>query len=181
MVDDGRNYLLTTAKKYDVITADLILPIFSGAGNLYSVEYFRLVRNALKDDGLAVQWVWGTEAEYKSIMRSFLMAFPDATLWGGGQLMIGTKGPLRLRRSDFDWKLTMAGRSAGLKELGFDTFEKLTGSFFAGPAEMRAFTRGAPVLTDDHPLTEYFLSLPRDRDIDVTPLRLHSTTPVIEN
>jgi spermidine synthase len=181
LVDDGRNYLLTTPKKYDVITADLILPIFSGAGNLYSVEYFRLVRDGLKNDGMAVQWVWGTEAEYKSIMRSFLAAFPNATLWAGGQLMIGTKEPLRLRRSDFEWKLTMPGRAAALRELGFDSFDKLTDSFFAGPAAMRAFTRRAPLLTDDRPLTEYFLSLPRDRDIDVTPLRLNTTPPIIEN
>lgn len=181
MVDDGRNYLLTTRKRYDVITADLILPIFSGAGNLYSVEYFRLVHQALKDDGIAVQWVWGTDAEYKSIMRSFLTAFPDATLWAGGQLMIGTKRPLRLRRADFDWKLTMPGRAAALRELNFDSFEKLAASFFAGPVQMRAFTRRAPLLTDDRPLTEYFLSLPRDREIDLAPLRAQPTAPTIDN
>jgi len=28
-----------------------------------------------------------------------------------------------------------------------------------------------PVLTDDRPLTEYFLSLPRDRDIDTSRLK----------
>ena len=55
-VDDGRNYLLTTRKKYDVITADIILPRHAGAGALYSQEYFQLVRNALKDDGLVLQW-----------------------------------------------------------------------------------------------------------------------------
>jgi hypothetical protein len=113
-------------------------------------------------------------------MRSFLTAFPDATLWAGGQLMIGSKKPLRLRRADFEWKQTMPGRAAALRELGFDTFEQLTASFYAGPAEMRAFTRRAPLLTDDRPLTEYFLSLPRDRDIDVTPLRA-DTRPIIEN
>src|SRR5688572_1797428 len=58
-VDDGRNHLLATKRRYDVITADLILPIYSGAGNLYSAEYFRLVRNALAENGLALQWVWG--------------------------------------------------------------------------------------------------------------------------
>ena len=41
-VDDGRNYLLTTKDRYDVLTADIIQPIHAGAGLLYSVEYFRL-------------------------------------------------------------------------------------------------------------------------------------------
>ena len=35
-IDDGRNYLLLTGKRYDVVTADVILPIHAGSGNLYS-------------------------------------------------------------------------------------------------------------------------------------------------
>ena len=168
-VDDGRNYLLLTNKKYDVITADLILPIHAGSGNLYSAEYFTLVRNALKEDGLALQWVWGTEAEYKTIMRTFLSVFPEATVWWDGSLMIGSKKRLVLRRSDFDWKLD--ARSDAMRQLGVTSFEGLKEAYVAGPDEMRAFVGEGPVLTDDRPLVEYFLSLPRDKDIDVGPLR----------
>ena len=38
-VDDGRNHMLLTAEQYDIITADVIVPMHAGAGNLYSVEY----------------------------------------------------------------------------------------------------------------------------------------------
>jgi spermidine synthase len=48
-VDDGRNFLMLTPKRYDVITADVIHPIFAGSGNLYSVEYFRLLRRVLPE------------------------------------------------------------------------------------------------------------------------------------
>ena len=34
-VDDGRNYLTLTKKKYDLITADLIQPMHAGANNVY--------------------------------------------------------------------------------------------------------------------------------------------------
>ena len=168
-VDDGRNHLLLSGKRYDVITADLILPIHAGSGNLYSAEYFTLVKNALEDDGVALQWVWGTEAEYKTIMRTFLSVFPEATLWGGGSLMIGSKKPLVLRRGDFEWKL--AARPDALRDAGFDSFEELLSNYVAGPDEMRAFVGDGPVLTDDLPLVEYFLSLPRDRPIDIRGLR----------
>ena len=47
-VDDGRNIMLLTPERYDVITADVILPMHAGAGNLYSVEYYRLMRRVLK-------------------------------------------------------------------------------------------------------------------------------------
>ena len=168
-VDDGRNFLMLTPKKYDVITADLILPIHAGSGNLYSAEYFRLVRNALKDDGLALQWVWGTEAEYKTIMRTFLSVFPEATLWWDGSLMIGSKKRLVLRESEFAWKLQARGDA--LRELGVTSFERLTRAYVAGPEEMHAFVGDGPLLTDDLPLVEYFLSLPRDKPIDLRGLR----------
>jgi spermidine synthase len=50
-VDDGRNHMLLTTERYDVITADVILPMHAGAGNLYSVEYYRLMRRVLTRHG----------------------------------------------------------------------------------------------------------------------------------
>lgn len=177
-VDDGRNYLLLTPKKYDVITADLILPIHAGSGNLYSAEYFTLVRNALKEDGLALQWVWGTDAEYKTIMRTFLSVFPETTLWWDGSLMIGSKQPLVLRESDFTWKLQARGDA--LQQLGVTSFDELKRRYVAGPVEMRAFVGDGPILTDDLPLVEYFLSLPRDKGIDIRGLRGNVETRVVK-
>ena len=43
-VDDGRNFLMLSGEQFDVITADIIQPVHAGAGNLYSREYFELVR-----------------------------------------------------------------------------------------------------------------------------------------
>ena len=112
-VDDGRNYLMLTPRRYDVITADVIHPIFAGSGNLYSVEYFRQMRRVLNPGGLVLQWVAGTEAEYKTIARTFLSVFPGTTAWVAGGLLVGSVEPLRLRRSDFEWKLKQPGSSAG--------------------------------------------------------------------
>ena len=56
-IDDGRNFLLTTERRYDVITADLIQPEHAGAGKLWSVEYWRLAHDALAPGGMMVQWV----------------------------------------------------------------------------------------------------------------------------
>jgi len=170
-LDDGRNYLMLTPRRYDVVTADVIHPIFAGSGNLYSTEYFRLMRNVLNPGGLVVQWVAGTEAEYKTIARTFLSVFPETTVWGDGSLLLGSMEPLRLRRSDFEAKLKVAGRADGMREMGAATFEALQASFVAGPRELAAFVGDGPVLSDDRPLTEYFLSLPRDRDIDTSGLK----------
>ena len=97
-VDDGRNFLLMSRKKYDVITADIILPRHAGAGSFYSREYYELVRNALADGGLAMQWNGGDSAtEYKLLLRTFTSVFPYTTLWADGSLMLGSTVPFNLQ------------------------------------------------------------------------------------
>jgi hypothetical protein len=49
--------------------------------------------------------------------------------------------------------------------------EVLLSRFTAGPDELRAFVGAGPILTDDQPRVEYFLSLPEDDPpIDLSPL-----------
>ena len=170
-VDDGRNYLLLTERRYDVVTADVIQPIYAGSGNLYSAEYFRLLRRVLKPGGIVVQWAAGTDAEYKLIARTFLSVFPNTTVWGDGTLLVGAVEPLHLKRGDFDWKLQMPGRAQGARELGVQTFDQLLRLSRAGSDELRAFVGDGPLLTDDRPQLEYFLSLPRDHDVDLSRLK----------
>lgn len=170
-VDDGRNYMMLTRRRYDVVTADVIHPIYAGSGNLYSAEYFRLMRSVLRPGGVVVQWVAGTDAEYKIITRTFLSVFPQATAWADGSLLVGSVEPLKLRRSDFDQKLQAPGSAQGLHDLGIESFDALLAAFRAGPDDLRAFAGPGPILTDDKPLVEYFLSLPRDRDVDPSGLK----------
>ena len=179
-VDDGRNFLMLTSSRYDVITADVILPIHAGSGNLYSAEYFRLARRALKPGGVVVQWVAGTDAEYKMIARTFLSVFPETTLWGDGTLMLGSVEPLRLRREDLEWKLQIPRRREMIASLGFKSFEDLLKLFVAGPDELRQFVGDGPILTDDKPMVEYFLSLPRDRDVNLSGVRGDVTRYVVQ-
>jgi hypothetical protein len=162
---------MLTPRRYDVITADVIHPIFAGSGNLYSVEYFRLMRRVLNPGGLALQWVARTDAEYKTIARTFLSVFPGTTAWAAGGLLVGSVEPLRLRRSDFEWKLTVPGSARGLHDLNVESFDALKAAFTAGPEDLARFVGPGDVLTDDRPLVEYFLSLPRDHDVDLTPLK----------
>lgn len=159
-VDDGRNYLLMTRKKYDVITADIILPRHAGAGSLYSREYFELVRAALAPGGLALQWNGGeteTETEFKLLMRTFLSVFPHTTLWGDGSLMLGSLEPFTLSQSALEARRRQPGFT-DLFDWDLATMRRL---YVAGPDALRAFVGDGPLLTDDKPVIEYFLSLPR--------------------
>jgi spermidine synthase len=155
-VDDGRNFMLMTRKKYDVITADIILPRHAGAGALYSKEYYELVRSRLAPGGLAMQWNGGDSAtEYKLLMRTFMSVFPHTTLWGDGSLMLGSLEPFTLSRTAYE------ARRVTFEQFPWDV-ATLKRIFIAGPDEIREFIGDGPVLTDDKPMIEYFLSLPRN-------------------
>jgi spermidine synthase len=155
-VDDGRNYMLTTDKKYDVITADIIVPEHAGAATVWSVDYWRVARDALKDDGIMVQWIPARyDAEYRYIMRSFLEVFPNATLWERGSMLVGSKHPLTLDRAAFERKLEDPQARAAMQAVGITDFDALVAKYTAGPDEMRAFVGHGPLLTDDRPRLEY--------------------------
>lgn len=65
---------------------------------------------------------------------------------------------------------SVPARRQMLAELGITNFEKLRALDRAGPDELRRYLGSGPVLTDDRPLAEYFLSLPRDRQVDLSSL-----------
>jgi spermidine synthase len=165
-VDDGRNYLLRNRELYDVITADVVHPYDAGATNLYSVEYFRLVARALTPNGIMVQWVSpGSAFEHALIVRTFLEAFPNSTLWVGGDLLVGSPSPLRIGQAELEARLADPAARASLAEVGFNHAQDVLAQFRGSAEELRAYAGQGPILTDDHPILEYFQS----QDIPTNP------------
>ncbi len=156
-VDDGRNFMMMGRKKYDVITADIILPRHAGAGALYSKEYYELVRHSLAEGGLAMQWNGADSmTEYKLLLRTFVSVFPYTTLWADGGLMLGSTKPFTISQSGYQ------ARRKGFDFLNWD-LATLKRIYSAGPEEIREFLGDSgPLLTDDKPVIEYFLSLPKN-------------------
>jgi spermidine synthase len=173
-IDDGRNFLLLTDRKYDVITADIIQPQHAGAGKVWSVEYWKLARDALARDGLMLQWIGRDRDEhvYKMIVRSFLEVFPNATLWADGQLLVAGRGPLQVNGDALARKFSDPGIAAALRRSGINDPDDLLALYTAGPSELRRFVNGGPRLTDDRPRIEYYRSLPeRGAPVNLASLR----------
>ena len=89
--DDGRAYLRDTDRRFDILEADALRPNSAYAGNLYSAEYFRLLRDRLKPNGLAVTWVPTPRVE-----RTFLSVFPHAVR--SGDVIMGSSNPIEIDR-----------------------------------------------------------------------------------
>jgi len=171
-VDDARNFLLRMPGRYDVITADAIIPTNPGANNLYSAEYFHLVRHALAPGGIALHWNGAdSPPEHRLILRAFMSAFPNTTLWADGKLMVGWTDPPALSRARIESLLDNPETRPMMALMNLQRFDHLARMFRANPAQARGIAGDGPPLTDDRPLIEYFVRLPPERPLDLGSVR----------
>ncbi|MBI3591800.1 MAG: fused MFS/spermidine synthase [Candidatus Melainabacteria bacterium] len=75
---DGRNYLLTTREKFDIIISQPADPWVSGASQLFTKEFWQLGAKHLKENGLFCEWIqlYSITPEYLGVLvNSFKQAF----------------------------------------------------------------------------------------------------------
>jgi len=158
---DGRNFLLTTDRKYDLITTDTIQPLDAGSTNLYSAEYYRLARASLKPNGVMAQWIAPhDDYQYKTMLRTYLSVFPYVTLWLTADLVIGSNEPIELDLAETARRFESPKARAALLQGGFGKVEDVAAAFVATREEIEAFVGPGPILSDDRPFIEYYRSLP---------------------
>ncbi len=84
--------------------------------------------------------------------------------------MVGSKAPLRVDAAALERRIHDPASAPIYRALGVSSARDLAGLYTAGPAELRRFVGDGPLLLDDRPSVEYFLSLPMDPMIDVSGL-----------
>ena len=84
---DGRAFLAKRGERYDIIEADALRPTSAYSGNLYSLEYFALLRDHLHPGGLAVTWV-----PTPRVRDTIIAAFPHVLEFK--DIAIGSTGPI---------------------------------------------------------------------------------------
>lgn len=89
---DGRHALRTSGDRYDIIEADALRPSSGYAGNLYSIEFFRLVQSRLRPGGLAATWV-----PTPRVLETVRRVFPHV-VYLGNLVALGSDAPI-----DADW------------------------------------------------------------------------------
>lgn len=169
-IDDARNYLLLTDRKYDVVTADAIHPRSAGTSLLYSYNYYASINHVLKPGGIMAQWLKddgnypGNDALRHLITRSFAAAFPYVSLWVNGSLLIGSNEPINPNDGSIEanWQKRDLGRL--MQQVGINSPQDVKNYFLLNDRQVREWAGTGPLMTDDHPYGEYFLSLPLTED-----------------
>jgi predicted membrane-bound spermidine synthase len=157
-IEDGRYFLETTKNRFDLITGEPPPPKMAGVVNLYTREYFFLIRERLNEGGIVSYWLPAhqlTLHDSKSIIGAFCDAFDDCTLWGGAGLdwiLLGTRGatgPVTRERFARQWVDPAVGPE--LIALGLERPEQLGALFMAGADSLKEIASDTAPLTDDRP------------------------------
>jgi hypothetical protein len=157
-LEDGRFFLLTAPGGYDLITGEPPPPKNAGVVNLYSREYFQLVRDRLAEGGVATYWlpVHSLDlVETQAILRGFCSAFPDCSLWSGGGddwMMVGVRGgrrPIPLDALSRQWRDPAV--RAEMATLGLEGPEDLGATFMADATQIAAWAGPGVAIEDDRP------------------------------
>ncbi|TMB51167.1 MAG: spermidine synthase, partial [Deltaproteobacteria bacterium] len=163
VVDDGRRWLASTTERYDVVVSDLFIPWHAGAGSLYAREMFETVARRLSPGGVFCQWLplyQLTHEEFDAIARTFLVVFPEVSLWRNDfypdRPVAGLVGRLAPGALDLG---RVGERLAALPEWSRDpllaTPQGLVMLYLGDLAAGRELIASGPLNTDDHPLIEF--------------------------
>jgi hypothetical protein len=163
-VNDAREHLrMLSEPTYDLITGEPPPLPHAGVVNLYTQEFFELVRSRLRPGGIATYWMPGFqigEAAMRSVVRAFLEVFPDALLLDGHTqqlILVGrrdgalTFDPARLRA-------LLRSSPAVARDLRWTSLDRpaeWVGTLAASSATLARATAEAAPLRDDRPLLEY--------------------------
>lgn len=164
---DGRNFLLTTQEKYDVILNDSIHPRYAGNGSLYTYDYYKLCRNKLKENGVISQWLplySLTEENFKMILSSFQKVFPQTSVWyinstiNPFTIVVGRLGDKGIDFQQFADRINDHKVKADLSRINAQTPFKILDYFIFQNDDVNRYVANVPLHTDDHPYIEYLAS-----------------------
>ncbi|MBI3754915.1 MAG: fused MFS/spermidine synthase [Deltaproteobacteria bacterium] len=166
-ITDGRNFLFTAKKRYDVIVSAVSDPWITGVSNLFTKEYFDEMSNKLTDDGIAALWFQNYRIStdgLKTGLNTFASVFPHVSLWfhytGTSDLIvIGSKHPHGFELESLSGRMLAEKAQKDLARLDILNPFDILSLFLMGNNDMRNYVGGASMNTDNHPVLEF--TLPR--------------------
>ena len=171
-VDDGRHFLLTTDRMFDVITSDPLDPWIKGAATLFTEQFFEVVRAHLTPGGVITQFVqlYGSNTDaVKSEISTFIKGVSVhrrvRQSEEGPGLRSRSCGPVEPMRLDVDAiqaKLddpANARVAQSLRDVGISSAIELLGNYAGDAESLRPWLMGAAINTDRNLRLQYLAGM----------------------
>ncbi|HOZ45119.1 MAG TPA: fused MFS/spermidine synthase [Candidatus Hydrogenedentes bacterium] len=160
IVNDGRNFLLTTDECYDVISFEPMPLALAGVSTFYTREYYEQCRAHLTQDGIVSQWVPLHSLDtdlVRSLVHTFVDVFPECCAWfvNADLFLSGSTKPLHIDYRRARERLEDPVIKGALDLAGLCDLPEVLTCFFMGKSNTADFARNGQVLTDDRPWAEF--------------------------
>lgn len=180
---DGREWLLTTSHKYDLIFSEPSNPYRAGIASLFTREFYEAAEGRLTANGIFAQWVQAYEIDSQaicSIYATLLSVFPCVETWQtarGDLILIAAQAPRKIDAERLREKIRLpAYRSALVSAWRVESLEGILARYVGGNRLAQAVAKGSAgqVNTDDLNSLEYSFgrSVGKQHEVRAEQLRL---------
>lgn len=161
IIADGRQHLSTNKKRYDIVISEPSNPWITGVSNLFTMEFFKISKESLKEDGIMCQWIhlYAIDiAELKTLLNTFRAIFPQVAVWAfspGDLIVLGSRQPIRLENGRLSTAFSTPEIKEELLRIGITRQEEIESAYLMGNKELNSFCHRAGLNTDDRPIIEF--------------------------
>ncbi len=161
-VEDARYVLATKAgAPWDIIVSQPSQSWLAGAANLFTREFFEIVRGNLAPNGVYSQWLNLYNMDtvvLKSILRTFYGVFPHGAVFSGENdeemILIGSMKPLKFNEAEVARLTGLSMFQKKLASVPFRSVSNLLGHYVLGREAALKVSEGSPWNTDRNAFAE---------------------------
>jgi spermidine synthase len=162
VLDDARNYISVADQGFDVIVTDVTNLKYKRNPYLYTRDYFRIMQDALTEDGIAAAWLplGGLSfQDLRILIATFDQVYPHTTLWYftpyPTHFIIAVGTPQRTKVDLDALANKMAKVSADLGTINVKDVFEVAGMLLLGEQDVDDLVAGLPIHTDNRPILEF--------------------------
>ena len=159
---DARTWLMAMPKSYDVIISEPSNPWQTGNANLFTSDYYRLVKKRLNTGGTFCQWlpIYDLKPEhYKTLLNTLRKSFKYVNLWLflSDTVLVASDEPLELHPQQIDAVIQKPQAAGIFAQLDIHNLKDLLSFFYLDTPGVDRFLIGAPhtLNTDAFPIIEF--------------------------
>jgi hypothetical protein len=146
--NDGREHVFTTSQTYDIVISEPSNPYRAGVAALYTVEFYRQIRDRMNADGVFVQWVQAYEVDaltVNTVLATARSVFDHVEVWQsipGDLQVVCSQAPILYSAADLRQRLSDDVVQEGLRAAWhIDDLEGFLAHFLANSGYVDSIAR----------------------------------------
>lgn len=160
-INDGRNFLLATTQKFDIIVSEPSNPWQVGVCNLFTAEYFECVKDRLTPDGVLSLWLQLGEVSpdsVKAVLSALSSQFKYCLALGSDQsnlVILASQKPLSANFQNLEEAFKDPYITRALDKCKITSPEAVLSRIFLTPSGVAYMVRDTKANTDNLNVLEY--------------------------